>query len=88
MLQNSSLSSVKKSFDENSSQELSLQSLSEISGGNPMTRGADRVLPWWQDRRFDKITYHRKKGTIYTFEDRRGYGWNEVVGVELNEPLL
>ena len=35
MLQDSSLSSVeeKKSFDENSSQELSLQSLSEISGG-------------------------------------------------------
>ena len=33
-LQDSSLSSVdEKSFDENSSQELSLQSLSEISGG-------------------------------------------------------
>ena len=33
-LQDSSLSSVEeKSFDENSSQELSLESLSEISGG-------------------------------------------------------
>ena len=35
-LQDSPFSSVeeKKSFDENSSQELSLESLSEISGGN------------------------------------------------------
>ena len=32
MLKNSSLSPVEKSFDENTSQELSLQSLSKISG--------------------------------------------------------
>ena len=45
MLQNSSLSSVEeKSFDENSSQELSLESLSEISGGkNPSN-------PFWGEK--------------------------------------
>ena len=39
MLKNSSFSSVEeKSFDENSSQELSLESLSEISGGKSLLR--------------------------------------------------
>ena len=43
MLKNSSLSSVEeKSFDENSSQELSLQSLSEISGGSHRKQEAKR----------------------------------------------
>ena len=53
-LQNSPFSSVeeKKSFDENSSQELSLESLSEISGTGPepITRGGymrmERIVGW------------------------------------------
>ena len=44
MLLKSSPSSVEKSFDENSSQELSLQSLSKISGGFKLQLNNDEDL--------------------------------------------